>query len=434
MRGADALLAAPHRPARGPAPLRRGAGRRARAHGAARRGAARGGGDRRCAAARSWTPWRWARRATPSRTRSGDAHGEWRALQFLGELGARHRLGRRRPPLAGPGARARPPRGLRRLGRDRRLLDGRRLLDHRGPAPTEELIARSIVLLRELAGSSERIPSPVNIADHRTSQLGNRPSLSMVFEDTLQPFAEISCETAVSYALANQSGVARARGDFARARDLLEESAARFEAAGDEQGRAVVLARRGYLDLADGAHRRRRARRWRPRSSCAAGTGRSARRQGLVLSGLGFVETTAGDHESAERRLAEAREIFRRGGDRWGLAARAVAHGRPRLRPRPARRRRGRAGGGARPCSGPRSASAGSRTRSSGWPRWRYCAATPMRRRRTCCDARERYAARDDEIGVADVDDRFERLLSDALRAARGFTRDSDLRTKRRRR
>ena len=42
---------------------------------------------------------------------------------------------------------------------------------------------------------------------------------------------------------------------------------------------------------------------------------------GLVLAGLGLIDTTAGDHESAERHLAEARQIFRRAGDRWGLAS-----------------------------------------------------------------------------------------------------------------
>jgi ATP/maltotriose-dependent transcriptional regulator MalT len=42
---------------------------------------------------------------------------------------------------------------------------------------------------------------------------------------------------------------------------------------------------------------------------------------GLVLSGLGLMDTTAGDQESAERHLAEARDIFRRAVDRWGLAS-----------------------------------------------------------------------------------------------------------------
>jgi tetratricopeptide (TPR) repeat protein len=40
-----------------------------------------------------------------------------------------------------------------------------------------------------------------------------------------------------------------------------------------------------------------------------------------VLSGLGLVETIAGDYDNAESDLAEALDIFRRAGDRWGLAS-----------------------------------------------------------------------------------------------------------------
>ena len=50
----------------------------------------------------------------------------------------------------------------------------------------------------------------------------------------MKPFVEISCEAATSYALANLAGNARARGDTERAAALLEESAARFAAAGDD--------------------------------------------------------------------------------------------------------------------------------------------------------------------------------------------------------
>ena len=50
----------------------------------------------------------------------------------------------------------------------------------------------------------------------------------------------------------------------------------------------------------------------------AAATGAAS---GLALAGLGFIETTAGEYRSAERYLAEACDIFRRAGDRWGLAS-----------------------------------------------------------------------------------------------------------------
>jgi hypothetical protein len=42
---------------------------------------------------------------------------------------------------------------------------------------------------------------------------------------------------------------------------------------------------------------------------------------GIVLSGLGRVETVSGHYDLAEQPLAEARELFRRAGDRWGLVS-----------------------------------------------------------------------------------------------------------------
>ena len=40
-----------------------------------------------------------------------------------------------------------------------------------------------------------------------------------------------------------------------------------------------------------------------------------------MLAGLGLIDTSAGEYRSAERHLAEAYDIFRRAGDRWGLAS-----------------------------------------------------------------------------------------------------------------
>src|SRR6201999_4048788 len=48
---------------------------------------------------------------------------------------------------------------------------------------------------------------------------------------------------------------------------------------------------------------------------------RDRRGLGLVLSGLGLIDTLAGDHRGAESHLAEARDIFRRARERWGLAS-----------------------------------------------------------------------------------------------------------------
>jgi tetratricopeptide (TPR) repeat protein len=208
----------------------------------------------------------------------GDARAECRALQFLGEFGlvsdaadvAMPWLERALELARREGLAAAEAICVYSLGVASWILGDF--------ARAEELVDQSIELFCALAGSPERILSPVNIAEIRTSRLAeirtsphrDRPRLRMVFEDTLQPFVEISSDAAVSYALANQAGIVRARGDLARAGALLDESAARFEDSGDERGQAAVLVRRAYLELARAISRRPATLSSR-RSSCAVG-------------------------------------------------------------------------------------------------------------------------------------------------------------------
>jgi len=85
----------------------------------------------------------------------------------------------------------------------------------------------------------------------------------------------------------------------------------------DETGRAQMLVRIGYLDLADGdVEAARRA--FEPALEMRRRL-RDRRGVGLVLSGLAMASTVAGDHDEAERLVGEARDLFRRAGDRWGL-------------------------------------------------------------------------------------------------------------------
>jgi tetratricopeptide (TPR) repeat protein len=107
------------------------------------------------------------------------------------------------------------------------------------------------------------------------------------------------------------------RGDFDRARALLDESSRQFLEAGDERGQIDVLVRRGFLHFVEGAPEDARAC---LEQALAFRRGLNDRRGiGLVLSGLALIDTDAGDYENAERRLGEARNMFRRAGDRWGL-------------------------------------------------------------------------------------------------------------------
>ena len=342
----------------------------------------------------------------------GDARAEWRALQALGEFGvasdaadvATPWLERALELARREGFAAAEAIGVYSLGVAYWI---------RGDlAPAEELLAQSIELFRALAGSPEQIPSPVNIAELRTS----RP-LHVVFEDTLQPFVEISCDAAVSYALANQAGILRARGELARARALLDESAARFEDSGDEAGKAAVLVRLAYLELAEGAVPAARAA---LEEALELRRGQSDRRGlGLALAGLGLIDTTAGDYLTAERHLAEARDIFRRADDRWGLASTLwrtadLAFARGSLDDAEAALLEARAVVGA--------------TERERWIANTLTGLAEVALRRgdmerataLLADARDRYAVRDDALGVADVEERLRKLAKEPLSARKG--------------
>ena len=204
------------------------------------------------AAARSPRASRSQRGATRVASEIGDKHREWRALQALGEFGiASDSVDEAVVWLERALALARSERfeaaeaiGVHSLGVAHWILGDL--------ASAESLVAESIELFRAREGTPDTIPSPLNIAEIRMSQSGGRPGLRHIFEDTLHPLLEISCGAAVSYALANQAGIARVRGDLDRARALLDESTARFEAARDDAGLATVLVRRAYISLTEG--------------------------------------------------------------------------------------------------------------------------------------------------------------------------------------
>jgi predicted ATPase len=338
----------------------------------------------------------------------GDAHAEWRALQFLGEFG-----------LARDETRVAVPWLERALGLARRegfapeeaigvysLGVAHWMRGHLTRA--EEFVGESVDLFGALIGSSERIISPINFAEVRTSPADGRPGLRMVFEDTLQPFLEISCDVALGYVLANQAGLVSARGDLVRARGLLGESALRFEDSADERGKAAVLVRRAYLELAEGDLAAARlalegALELRRRHGDRRGSG-------LVLVGLGLIDTTAGEWASAEQHLAEAREMFRRAGDRWALASALwrtaeLALARDRLDDAEAALLEAR---GVIEVTGRERWSAYT---VAGLAEVALLGNDVERARALLAEARDRYAARDDELGVADVDERLYGLL-----------------------
>ena len=249
----------------------------------------------------------------------GDPQAQWRALQRLGEFAVSYDEGSNALRLL-ESARALAQReGLAAsqavsaysLGVARWLLGDL--------AGAESLLIESATSFRLLAGSSERIVSPLNIAEMRSSDASGQPGLRIVFEETLQPFVEISCDTAVGYVLANQATIARVREELGRARDLLDEAGERFTRARDERGQADVLVRRAYLELAEGSPDT--ARECLERALGLRRGMRDRRGVGMALLAVGLVETVGGDYGRAEQPLSEARQLFRRAGDRWGLVS-----------------------------------------------------------------------------------------------------------------
>ena len=119
----------------------------------------------------------------------------------------------------------------------------------------EHLVEESIDEFERLGDSAELIPTPISVVDMRRGASGLGPR--RVFEDTLQPFVEISCRAAVGYVLANQAQIARERGHPDRSRKLLDESVALFRREDDRRGESDAFIRKAHLELASRGSRRR---------------------------------------------------------------------------------------------------------------------------------------------------------------------------------
>jgi predicted ATPase/predicted negative regulator of RcsB-dependent stress response len=185
-------------------------------------------------------------------------------------------------------------------------------------AAAEERFAESDRLFAAVSDPDEMVPSLLNVAQIPVRDPG-APMLRLVFEDTLQPFSEVTCAIAGGYVLLNWANVARIADDPARARGLLAEAVRRFEQAGSIRGPADVWARLGYLDLSEGDVEEATELFERVRA-LRAGLG-DRRGSALALVGLGYAAVAAGDYERAEAQLREAADTFRRAGDRWGLVS-----------------------------------------------------------------------------------------------------------------
>jgi predicted ATPase len=185
-------------------------------------------------------------------------------------------------------------------------------------AEATRFCAESFELFVALEDSGEMVPALVNVAEMIRLD-PDAPGVRLAFEDTLQPFADISCRVAAGYVLLNWANVARSVGNEPEARELLERGLARFERIGSDQGRADAWARLANVELSAGnldeaAELFDRARHLREQLGDRRGGA-------LALVGLGQVAMRRGDHARAADLLQEALDTFRRAGDRWGLAS-----------------------------------------------------------------------------------------------------------------
>src|SRR5262249_19198421 len=146
---------------------------------------------------------------------AGDTQAEWAALHFQGSFAITNAVGSALPWLEPALALARregfeteEALGIYTLGVAHWFLG-----DH---APAGSLVAGGIDAFRALDDPARRIPSPINVGEVRIPTVGGRPGVRIVLEDSFQPFVEVSCDAALSYALVNQATIVRVRGDFDR--------------------------------------------------------------------------------------------------------------------------------------------------------------------------------------------------------------------------
>ena len=211
--------------------------------------------------------------------------------------------------------------GFAGAGGDRRLLARRRAWVARRSRARRGAVAQSIELVRKRRRTRPSgSPRPINIAGHAVERPDGRSGLRIVFEETL---------AAVRRDLAADAAAAMCSRTSRRSRGHAATSPARANCSRGSRAlrtrpttsavEADVLVRRGYLELAEGSVDDARARLERALELRR----RMNNRRGV---GLALVRSRTDRHDGrrlrdAERHLAEARDIFRRAGDRWGLAS-----------------------------------------------------------------------------------------------------------------
>jgi predicted ATPase len=138
-------------------------------------------------------------------------------------------------------------------------------------------------------------------------------------EDTTVVARRVGGAAAAAYILVNLAAVDRAEADFAHAEELIEESLARFEQLGDQQGEAFALNAFGNLARSGGDFERGRS--LLERSLALRQEIGDRRGAGITLSCLAMLLARSGDADGARISAGQSRTWFAESDDLIGLGA-----------------------------------------------------------------------------------------------------------------
>ncbi|MGH2880118.1 MAG: ATP-binding protein [Solirubrobacteraceae bacterium] len=129
----------------------------------------------------------------------------------------------------------------------------------------------------------------------------------------------VGAAAATAHILVNLAAVDRAEADFAHAEELIEESLARFEQLGDQQGEAFALNAFGNLARSGGDFERGRS--LLQRSLALRREIGDRRGAGMTLGCLAVLLARAGDMDGARTSAEQSRKWFAENDDQFGLGA-----------------------------------------------------------------------------------------------------------------
>jgi tetratricopeptide (TPR) repeat protein len=138
-------------------------------------------------------------------------------------------------------------------------------------------------------------------------------------EDTALIARRVGGAAAAAHILVNLAAVDRAEADFAHAEELIEESLARFEQLGDQQGEAFALNAFGNLARSGGDFERGRS--LLERSLALRQEIGDRRGAGITLGCLAMLLARSGDADGARISAGQSRTWFAENDDLIGLGA-----------------------------------------------------------------------------------------------------------------